>query len=81
MTKREMEQRHHMLNALASLGFTFEESNQLRRISMCLRSWHEAECGTAARRQLEGHGKGIRPSIRLEAAFAVADALIAQVGK
>lgn len=46
MTKREWEQRNHMLNALASLGFTMEESHKLRRISMCLHSWSERECGT-----------------------------------
>ena len=46
MNKREMEQRRHMLNALESLGFTSEECQQLRRISMTLHNWHEQECGT-----------------------------------
>ena len=46
MTKRELEERRHMMNALESLGFTFEERNALRRISMTLHSWFERECGT-----------------------------------
>lgn len=41
MTKREMEKRHHMLNALASIGIGFNDAMQLRRISMTLRSWNE----------------------------------------
>lgn len=45
MTKREQEQRCHMLNALAGLGFTPDEVDQLRLISIRLRRWHEKECG------------------------------------
>lgn len=44
-TKREFEQRAHMYRALQSLGFTYDECEQLRRISMTLRRWHELECG------------------------------------
>ena len=46
MNKREREQQHHMFNALQSLGFTWDECNQLRRISMTLHSWFDRECGT-----------------------------------
>ena len=44
-TKREYEERAHYYRALQSLGFTHEECEQLRRISMTLRRWHERECG------------------------------------
>lgn len=44
-TKREFEQRQHYYRALQSLGFTYDECEQLRRISMTLRRWHEMECG------------------------------------
>lgn len=46
MTKQEAARRSHMFNALQSLGFTFDECEKLRRISMTLRRWHELECGT-----------------------------------
>jgi len=36
---------HHTFNALQSLGFTFDECEKLRRISMTLRRWFELECG------------------------------------
>ena len=45
MTKREREDQQRMYTNLQSLGFTFEECEQLRRISMTLRRWHELECG------------------------------------
>lgn len=45
MNKREREQQHYMLAALQSLGFTWDECQQLRRISMTLRRWYELECG------------------------------------
>lgn len=44
-TKREFEERAHMYRALQSLGFTYDECEKLRRISMTLRRWHELECG------------------------------------
>lgn len=37
-----------------------------------------AEVVTAARRQLEGTGRGIEPSERLQEAFAVADQLVSR---
>lgn len=46
MTKIERENRHRMYNALQGLGFTFDECERLRRISMTLRRWHELECGS-----------------------------------
>jgi hypothetical protein len=45
MTKREREEMHHTFNALQMLGFTFDECEKLRRISMTLRRWFELECG------------------------------------
>ena len=46
MTKREAERRTMMNDALRNLGFTRDECEALRRISMTLHSWHERECGT-----------------------------------
>jgi hypothetical protein len=45
MTKNEREQMHRTFSALKSLGFTFDECEKLRRISMTLRRWFELECG------------------------------------
>jgi len=45
MTKNEREQMHRAFSALQSLGFTFDECEKLRRISMTLRRWFELECG------------------------------------
>ena len=45
MNKQERENRHRMYAALQGLGFTFDECEKLRRISMTLRRWHELECG------------------------------------
>jgi len=45
-TKREIEERRHMMNALESIGITYEHRDALRRISMQLHSWFERECGT-----------------------------------
>ena len=49
MTKREAERQTAQENTLIELGFTREEADQLRRISMRLHSWYERECGN-------GHG-------------------------
>jgi hypothetical protein len=46
MTRKEAERLAHQSAALQSLGFTSEEAEQLRRISMALHRWHELECGT-----------------------------------
>jgi hypothetical protein len=45
MTRKEAERLTHQANVLRSLGFTSEEAEQLRRISMTLQRWHELECG------------------------------------
>jgi len=45
MNKYERENRLRTYNTLQGLGFTFDECEQLRRISMTLRRWHELECG------------------------------------
>lgn len=45
MTRKEAERQTRQADVLRSLGFTSEEAEQLRRISMTLHRWHEAECG------------------------------------
>jgi hypothetical protein len=45
MTKAERENRTHTYNAMMRLGFTFNECERMRRISMTLHRWHELECG------------------------------------
>lgn len=46
MNKREAERQTMQLDTLQSLGFTRDEADKLRRISMTLQRWHELECGT-----------------------------------
>lgn len=45
MTRKEAERLTHQENTLMSLGFTRDEAESLRRISMTLRRWYEQECG------------------------------------
>lgn len=45
MNKREAERRTMQDDNLRRLGFTQQEAEQLRRISMTLQRWHELECG------------------------------------
>ena len=45
MTKKEAMRITHQENTLMELGFTQQEAEQLRRISMTLQRWHELECG------------------------------------
>ena len=45
MTRKEAERLAKQSAVLQSLGFTAEEAEQLRRISMTLQRWHELECG------------------------------------
>lgn len=45
MNKREAQRQAHQQNTLMALGFTQDEADALRRISMTLRRWHELECG------------------------------------
>jgi hypothetical protein len=44
MTKQEAMHRVNMNNALMALGFSFDECEQLRRISLTLHHWAEREC-------------------------------------
>jgi hypothetical protein len=46
MNKREFERRAHQERVLMDLGFTRDECDALRRISMTLQRWYEMECGT-----------------------------------
>ena len=46
MTKHEAIRQTHQENTLMSLGFTRDEAESLRRISMTLQRWFEMECGT-----------------------------------
>lgn len=46
MTRKEAERLTMQENTLLALGFTREEAEALRRISMTLHRWHELECGT-----------------------------------
>jgi len=46
MTKKEALRQTAQENTLISLGFTRDEAEALRRISMTLHRWHELECGT-----------------------------------
>lgn len=45
MTRREAERLTHQTDTLIDLGFTRDEAEALRRISMTLRRWYELECG------------------------------------
>lgn len=45
MNKREAIRQNEQENALLALGFTRDEAQALRRISMTLRRWYEQECG------------------------------------
>ena len=57
MTKREALRQTQQENALMSLGFTREEANALRRISMTLHRWAEHECnGVIERAGDDGDG-------------------------
>jgi hypothetical protein len=46
MNKREAMRLERQQDTLHSLGFTTDEADKLRRISMTLRRWHELECGS-----------------------------------
>jgi len=48
MTKTEHERRARLADALAALGFTDTEADQLRRIASTLSRWHELKCGNEA---------------------------------
>lgn len=40
-------ERSQIIHRLGSLGFSYEQANQLRRISITLQRWFELECGTS----------------------------------
>ena len=44
MTKAEAARQNHQEATLLNLGFTMQEAEALRRISMTLRRWYEHEC-------------------------------------
>jgi hypothetical protein len=44
-TKKEAARLTAQENTLCALGFTPDEAERLRRISLTLRRWHELECG------------------------------------
>lgn len=45
MNRKEAIRQTHQQDTLRSLGFSNEEADKLRRISMTLQRWHELECG------------------------------------
>lgn len=45
MTKKEWLRRDRQMDVLLSLGFTVDQADALRRISLTLHRWHERECG------------------------------------
>lgn len=51
MNRREAERLTRQQDTLRALGFTQDEAESLRRISMTLQRWHELECG-------DGNGYG-----------------------
>jgi hypothetical protein len=58
MTKKEAIRRYEQANRLARLGFTEAEAETLRRISMALSRWAEAECNGEV--EVDDDGKAFR---------------------
>lgn len=63
-------EKFEILARLQNLGFTWDEANQLRRISLTLNHWFELECGTGDDRvtrsiEREENGEG-RPFMRIQ---------------
>jgi hypothetical protein len=54
-TKREYLRQAAQENTLIALGFSPEDAESLRRISMTLHRWHELECGTDTYCVVRGH--------------------------
>ena len=46
MTRLKVERLTQQTDTLRALGFTYDEIEALRRISMTLHRWHERECGS-----------------------------------
>lgn len=58
MTRREALRQTQQAETLRALGFTANEAESLRRISMTLRRWYEHECnGTIQREGEDGTGR------------------------
>ena len=55
MTRKEAERQTHQADTLRALGFTRDEAEALRRISLTLHRWHEMECGTDRLCIVRGH--------------------------
>lgn len=66
MNRKEAMRLAHQQQTLQSLGFTADEAESLRRISMTLRRWFELECGTTAPVKLGQHGPIIWKDVHLE---------------
>ena len=54
MTRKEAMRQARQEEVLRSLGFTADEAAKLRRISMTLHRWHEAECNGDIQRDERG---------------------------
>ena len=54
MTRKEAERQTRQNDILRQLGFTYDEAESLRRISMTLRNWFEHECNGDIQRGEDG---------------------------
>ena len=59
MTRNEAERLARQESTLRALGFTQDEAESLRRISITLHRWHERECGTDSGCIERGHKNGV----------------------
>lgn len=64
MNRKEAMRLAHQENTLQSLGFTQSEAESLRRISMTLHRWFEAECNGEIQRGDDGIARGYRVHAR-----------------
>ena len=64
MNRRDAERITLQSIALRELGFTRDEAESLRRISMTLRRWHEHECNGTIQRGEDGVARGYRVNAR-----------------
>jgi len=46
MNKKTAQRYAHLVNSLALLGFTMDETDRLLKIERTLHRWHELECGS-----------------------------------
>lgn len=63
-TKREILRQQQQRETLQRLGFTEQEAEQLRRISMTLHRWRERECNGEVQRGDDGVARGYRVNAR-----------------